>query len=130
MVRNKGCVSEQPVYSWFRMKVESWGSTSQERKDYIRQRGRTGLASEFSVDEYFKMNVCPWIRKVGDVQAKLRMPEMVAGLLDWWFGVPGIGEIDIVIGAIADACGYDALGDKLLPIGAVALIIGVLSGLF
>ncbi len=123
-------MSQGIVAGWFRQKVSKWGSTSEERKDYIKRVGRQGLALEFSSDAEFQQIVCPWIKQIGDIQAKLTLPPMLEGLFDHWFGVPLVGEIDIVIGAIADACGYPALGDQLIKVGEVSLGVAFLLGFF
>lgn len=40
------------------------------------------------------------------------------------FGVPMVGTLDILIGAIADACGYKTIGDQLLEAAPIFVAIG------
>lgn len=107
----------------------AWGTTVQERKDYIKRAGRTGLKAEFESDPEFKATVCPLIHQIGDAELKTQFLNEVSPFVDGWFGAPIIGEAEIVIGAAADACGYQMIGEKLIKAGAVALLAVVAMAL-
>jgi hypothetical protein len=120
---------EHIAYYYFQRKMQQWGNTVQERKDYIKRTGRTGLKMEFESDPNFRSTICPLIHQIGDVQLKSDLLKEVGPFIDEWFGMPLIGEADIVVGAVADACGYTTTGDKLLKtgLGIVGLfVIGLL----
>jgi len=129
------------LYKWYyldvpievlRRKMIEWGNTVESRKEYIKRKGRAGLAEEFRNDLQVREVLCPLIKRIGDFQLKAILGETLLkeGLMDEWFGNPIVGEVNIVVGALADACGYEALGDKLIQTGLLGLFIaGILGAL-
>lgn len=107
---------------YFQQKMKSWGNSLQERKDYIKKQGREGLKQEFESDPTFKSTVCPLIHKIGDIQLRSELLKSLEGLVDDLFGAPIRGEVNIIIGAIADACGYTTISKKLFVSGVILLI--------
>lgn len=110
------------AYNYFQRKMLQWGATPQSRKEYIQSKGRIGLKEEFEQDTEFKTTVCPLIHQIGDLQLKDELVKNLEDFVDEWFGSPVFGEVNIVVGAIADACGYTTTGKKLIISGLVALI--------
>ena len=98
-------------------------------ENYIRRKGRKGLASEFSSDPVFDSKVCLYFRTLGELQLRAHVVKSLEGLVGVAFGIPLAGMMDTVIGAIADACGYKTIGDQLLEAAPIFIILGSIVAL-
>ena len=94
---------------------------------YLRARDRKSLAAEFAKDHTFTA-VCEAFKEIGELQLRSQIAKMAEGLVGSYFNFPLVGEMDIIVGAIADACGFDTIGDKLIKIGAVAIVTAAFIG--
>lgn len=122
----------QSVVFYFNRKGREWISNADSIEEYVRRVGIGGLSQEFRSDPGF-VYVCDFIRHAGTLQLRSGIAkglEEYAGLL---FGVPLLGVMDIIIGAIEGACGSKVAGELFLK-GAMgvlmgAVILGVLSAI-
>ena len=113
-----------PLYAYFQNKGAEWRSLSGSVEAHLSSRGRSGIASEFSRDPSYASIVCPYFRQLGELQLRSEVVRSLEGYVGAAFGLPLAGTMDILIGAIADACGYKTVGDQLLEIAPVLLMIG------
>ena len=120
------------VIFYFNRKGREWISQSDTVEQYVKEAKIEGLSQEFKNDPSF-VYVCNFIQYAGTIQLRSGIAkglEEYAGLL---FGVPLLGTMDIIIGAIEEACGKKVAGELIVKgvtgvlIGAV--IIGVLSAI-
>ncbi len=120
----------QEVIFYFRRKGQQWISQGIPIEEYIKTAGIDGLKTEFQNDPSF-VCVCNFIQYAGTIQLRSGIAkglENYAGLL---FGIPLLGTMDIIIGAIEEACGKKVTGELIVKgvtgilLGAV--LIGVLS---
>jgi|ACXJ01.1.fsa_nt_gi hypothetical protein len=120
------------VIFYFNKKGREWVSQATTVEDYIRNAGVKGLSQEFRNDPPF-VCVCNFISYAGTIQLRSSIAkglEEYAGLL---FGVPLLGTMDIIIGAIEEACGKRVAGELmakgLMGVLLGAVIIGVLGAI-
>lgn len=117
------------LYIYFRHKASLWKSSDGSVENYIRRKKREGLAIEFSSDPDFHSTVCPYFRTLGELQLRARVVKSLEGLVGVAFGIPLAGMMDIVIGGIADACGYKTIGDQLLEAAPIFIALGSIVAL-
>jgi hypothetical protein len=120
------------VIFYFNRKGKDWISQANTVEDYIKNAGIDGLSQEFRNDPSF-VYVCNFINYAGTIQLRSGIAkglEEYAGLL---FGIPLLGTMDIIIGAIEEACGKRISGELIVKgitgvlVGAV--ILGVLGAI-
>ncbi|EQB71426.1 MAG: hypothetical protein AMDU1_APLC00027G0001 [Thermoplasmatales archaeon A-plasma] len=116
--------NEASVIGYFSEKGRTW-SMYQPLEQYIKQKGRDGLANEFRNDPGFRV-VCEYAKEAGELQLRSEITKSVEELVGIMFGLPFVGALDIIIGAVEDACGTTFLAGKLIKSG---LIILALAGL-
>lgn len=125
-------VSINYIAVYFNRKGMEWASKANSIEEYVRNVGVDGLTLEFVNDPSF-VNVCIFIRNVGTIQLRSNIAKGLEGGVGVLFGIPLMGVMDIIIGAIEGACGKKVAGELILKgvtgvlIGAV--IIGVLSAI-
>jgi hypothetical protein len=117
------------LYAYFQEKGSQWRKIGGSVENYIRMTGRGGLAQEFQADGNFRNTVCPYFKTLGELQLRATVVKSLEGLVGVAFGVPLIGTMDIVIGAIADACGYKTIGDQLLEAAPILIVLGSIVAL-
>ena len=81
-------------------------------EQYVKEAKIEGLSQEFKNDPSF-VYVCNFIQYAGTIQLRSGIAkglEEYAGLL---FGVPLLGTMDIIIGAIEEACGKKVAGELI-----------------
>ena len=119
------------VYGYFLGKANEWKTKSGTPQAYIRQKGREGLREEFSNDPAFRQ-VCTYANSLSESQMTSSVQKSFEGAVGLIFGIPLVGELDIVLGAIEDVCGNLFVGRKLLTVGAIAIgaaiVIAALRG--
>ncbi len=125
-------ISIRNVVFYFNQKGRKWVSQANSIEDYVGRSGVDGLRVEFENDPSF-VYVCDFIQHASTIQLRSGIAkglEEYAGLL---FGVPLVGVMDIIIGAIEGACGQKVAGELILKgvtgILMGAVIIGVLSAI-
>ncbi len=122
--------TKEDVAYYFSRKAREWQSSEKSVENYIKQEGKTGLTQEFRSDPEF-MVVCQFIQQAGAFQLRNSIGkgfEEAAGIM---FGIPLLGAMDIIIGAIEEACGNYVVGEKLLKAGTAVVgvfIIGAILG--
>ncbi|MEM0135065.1 MAG: hypothetical protein QXU18_07565 [Thermoplasmatales archaeon] len=125
-------VGIQSVVFYFNRKGREWASRENSIEDYIRKSGIDGLREEFESDPSF-VNVCDFIKRASTIQLRSGMAKGLEEYARQVFGIPLIGEMDIIIGAIEGACGKKVEGEPILKgvkgtlVGAV--ILGILSAI-
>ena len=109
------------VSRYFQQKANGWILADGSVESHIRKVGKQGLADEFRADGEFG-EVCQLVHEWGELQARSHVVKSLEGFVGDQFDTPLFGEMDIVIGAMALACGFTTLGEKLIVAG-----IGVLA---
>lgn len=125
--------SGQDVARYFKMKGEQWTATSGSVENHLRKNGRKGMKAEFLADPQFRV-VCTYVEQVGEIQFRSEVLQSLEEMVSDTFGALVVGALDILIGAVVEACGDKPLGDKLVE-GAVttigiSLLIIVIGALF
>jgi hypothetical protein len=121
---------------YFRWKFSQWAYTEGSAAAHITRVGRGGLADEFRADPAFG-EVCEFVRLAGRAQLRSSAYQSAEGFLSDLFGVPLAPIIEIVLAAVADACGYKTEAEELaqaaaqavVTIAAVAIIGGIIATL-
>ena len=116
-------VSFYEVDAYFKQKALVWSRTDGSAETHIRRLGRRGLAGELSSDPAFAPVVCAYVHQVSELQLRSEIARSLESLVSIVFGVPLVGTLDVVIGAIADACGFKTIGDKLIEAALAPLVI-------
>jgi hypothetical protein len=128
--------SEAPI-RYFRRKFAEWEHAEGSAANHIRRVGRQGLAQEFGLDPAFS-EVCQYVKIAGKAELRNSTYRNAQELLGDLFGIPLVPVIEILLAAVADACGYkteaqesaEAAVKVLVTIAAVAVIGGILAALF
>jgi hypothetical protein len=120
--------SPEEVINYFSYKGQIW-SQSGSLEQYVKKVGRKGIAEEFKNDPYFAV-VCEYANQVGELQLRSDITNGVEDLVSIIFGVPFAGVLDVIIGAIEDACGKTFLAGKVMKSGIILLGIASLAYIF
>ena len=110
------------VILYFNRKGREWILRANTVEDYIKNAGVGGLSQEFRNDPSF-VYVCNFINYAGTIQLRSGIAkglEEYAGLL---FGIPLLGTMDIIIGAIEEACSKKVAGE-LIAKGITGVLVG------
>lgn len=110
------------VSRYFQNKASDWIQSDGSVKAHVRRVGKDGLADEFRTDGAFG-EVCELVHEFGELQARAHIVKSLEGFVGDQFGWPLVGEMDIIVGAMALACGFTTLGEKLVWTGVAALAI-------
>ena len=116
------------VTSYFQNKANHWIEQDGSVEAHVRRLGKNGLAQEFQADAGFRQ-VCELVQEYGELQSRSHIVQSLEGLVGDQFGLPLVGEMDVVIGAMALACGFETLGSQLVKVGALAIGVFVLAGI-
>lgn len=123
-------VNVQEVNRYFKNKSRGWVSASGSVENYLKQKGRPGMKSEFAGDPNFHV-VCKYLEQVGELQLKSDVAKSLEEIVSGVFGFPLVGSLDILIGAAVEACGYKPLGDQIIEsalTAGIVVLIGLLIG--
>ena len=115
------------VSNYFLNKIVAWSAASGSAEAYVRQAGRPRLAQEFADDPDFIV-VCELAREIGELQLRSHIVTSIEGFVGTTFNSLVVGEMNIVIGAIMDACGEKTLGEKLVETGFASLFASLFLG--
>ena len=109
-------VNQNATLEYFKEKFNLWNSESGSLRKYIPLiGGKKKIIKELDKDaEILKTSVCPYIKQAGYLQAKSTLLQAAEGLTGNTLNFPVVGVIDLVLGALLDACGYVKRGDSLL----------------
>ena len=110
------------VSNYFQTKASAWIAMDGSVEAHVRRLGKQGLADEFRADGQFG-EVCELVHELGELQARDHIVRSLEGFVGDQFGWPFVGEMDIIVGAMALACGFTTLGEKLVWAGVVALAV-------
>lgn len=117
--------NENEVISYFSRKGNMWAA-NQALEQYLKKTGRVGLSKEFKNDPEFRV-VCEYAKEAGELQLRSDITKSVEELVGTVFGFPFVGTLDVIIGAIEDACGNTFLAGKLIKGGLVILVIAAIG---
>ena len=92
-------------------------------KAYVNKSGRAQLAQEFRSDSIFQTVVCPFLKQYETQEQKNVATAVLQDVLSLFEGNLLSIELDLIVGAILDACGYSDLGSKLLKVTVGAIIL-------
>ncbi|MHB1709042.1 MAG: hypothetical protein ACYCT2_06175 [Thermoplasmataceae archaeon] len=108
--------NQNATLEYFKEKFNLWNSESGSLRKYIPLiGGKKKIIKELDKDaEILKNTVCPYIKRVGYLQAKSTLLQAAEGLTGNELNFPVVGVIDLVLGSLLDACGYVKRGDSLL----------------
>ncbi|PYB68297.1 hypothetical protein DMB44_04430 [Thermoplasma sp. Kam2015] len=127
---NKGSEMSSPesVTWYFSNKGMQWsryGSLEQ----YVKQVGRAAIADELRNDPEFA-EVCKYAKQAGELQLRSDITKSVEDLVGAVFGISFVGALDVIIGAIEDACGHKFIAGRLIKSGIVLLGAAALASAF
>lgn len=105
----------QPDYQW---------------RAYVKGCGQSKLAQEFRSDTLFQSVVCPFIKQYAIQEQKTAATSILRDVLALSEGNFLPVEMDLVIGAVLEACGYRDLGSQFLKIALGAVILVLLVSVF
>lgn len=117
------------IYEYFYNKFLEWQYKGNgDYKAYIKNAGRNGLKQEFLNDKKFKSEVCEFLKKYAETQERQNITDAALSVIESTAieatgEIPVIDVINIVVGAVLDACGYTKTGNKLLVETILVLII-------
>jgi len=109
---------------YFDRKGREWISQSKTIEDYIKKSGIKGLSQEFMNDSTFAY-VCSSISRLNTIQLRSGIAKGLEEDVGLLFGIPLLGTMDIIIGAIEEACGKRVAGE-LIAKGITTVVVGVL----
>jgi hypothetical protein len=118
---------------YFNRKISDWNTIQPHYNHlmYIRTRGKPGLVVEFRSDPSYEGTVCAYLSAYASGKEKDALSTVLKDALSLFEGDPIPAELDILIGAVLEACGYTNKGIGLLEIGLATLVIGAaLSAIF
>jgi hypothetical protein len=118
----------ESVARYFSKKGLQWsryGSLEQ----YVKQVGRDAIADDFRNDPEFE-TVCEYAKQVGELQLRSDITKSVEDLAGLVFGIPFVGALDVIIGAIEDACGHKFLAGRLIKGGILILTAAAIASAF
>jgi len=112
------------IISYFNKKGREWISQSDTIEDYIKKAGVKGLSQEFSNDPSFAY-VCNSISSLNTLQLRSGIAKGLEEDVGLLFGIPLLGTMDIIIGAIEEACGK-RVGGELIAKGVIGILFGLI----
>lgn len=111
------------IIDYFNKKGRDWIFQANTIEEYIKKSGVRGLSQEFSNDPQFRY-VCSSISRLNTIQLRSGIAKGLEEDVSLLFGIPLVGTMDIVIGAIEEACGKRVAGE-LIAKGITGVLVGV-----
>lgn len=123
-------MSYEASCDYFRKKYQMWSSAHPhyDVKKYINSKGKTGLIQEFRNDSLFSKVICPYLAQYAKGKEKDEMKSIFNDTLALLQGDAMPVEMDLVVGAVLEACGYTKKGSGLIWIVVAALILVGIAG--
>jgi len=112
------------IIVYFNKKGSEWISDANSIEDYIKKSGVNGLSQEFRNDPQFAY-VCSSISRLNTIQLRSGIAKGLEEDVGLLFGIPLLGTMDIIVGAIEAACGKRVAGE-LIAKGVIGVVVGVL----
>jgi hypothetical protein len=109
---------------YFQQKASQWIAAEGSVEAHVRRLGKEGLANEFRADMDFG-EVCQYFLELGDVQyvheleyvqLRSQVLQSLKGQVGDRFGSRLGGELNTIISAASLACGFTAIGQRLVRI--------------
>lgn len=116
---------------YFRNKCTEWNSIAPHYnlRTYIKNQGKRGLVAEFRNDYSFQNIVCPYVKEYAKGIEKEHVSDIVKEGISLaegdWFGI----EVDLIVAAVLEACGYPSDAEKVIKFVIGAAIVGSIIGL-
>ena len=116
---------------YFKKKCLEWDSISPDHdmKKYIEKKGKNGLATEFKADSIFQNIVCPFLKEYAQGKEKDITSSIINDALDLVQGNLLPTQLNILIAAILEACGYSDLASKMLKAAVVAIVLAAVGSM-
>ncbi len=110
---------------YFRNKCSEWNLTPPhyDMRKYVNHKGKSGLVTEFRNDPLFNNLICPFLKQYAQGQEKDVTSSIIKEATSLLQGDFFSAEIDIVVIAVLEACGYEGDAMKLLKILLGAIIV-------
>lgn len=110
---------------YFRGKCSQWNLAHPhyDMRKYVNHRGKDGLVTEFRNDPLFSKLVCPFLKQYAQGQEKDMTSSIIKEATSLLEGDFFTAEIDIIVIAVLEACGYEGTAMKLLKGLLTAIII-------
>lgn len=110
---------------YFRKKCLEWNSTHPhyDMRKHISHKGKSGLVDEFRNDQLFNRVICPFLKQYAQGKEKDVTSSMIEEATSLLKGELLSTEIDLVVVAVLEACGYEGDAMKLLKIILGAIVV-------
>jgi len=92
-------------------------------KKYVNHKGKTGLVAEFRNDPLFNKLICPFLKQYAEGKEKDVTSSIIEEATSLLKGELLSTEIDLVVVAVLEACGYEGDAMKFLKIILSAIIV-------
>jgi hypothetical protein len=86
--------------------------------------GKSNLAQEFKADSLFQSVICPYLKQYAVGQQKDVTASILQEAISFAEGSPLSLEVNLIIAAVLEACGYSDTASQLLLVLITALIVG------
>ncbi|AAT43532.1 hypothetical protein [Picrophilus oshimae] len=120
-------VTADDVASYFREKAFQWIIADDSIENHVRVLGRDGLSMEFESDPNFHI-VCQFVEEYNKLRLRYTINNAFQKNVNFVFGIPLVGAMDIIIGAVDDACRKMYISCSVLRSDAGLLISGIVMG--
>lgn len=110
---------------YFRKKCLEWNSIHPhyDMRKHIVHKGKTGLVQEFKNDQDFHTIICPFLKQYAQGKEKDVTSSMIEEATSLLKGELLSTEIDLVVVAVLEACGYEGDAMKFLKIILGAIVV-------
>ena len=122
---------------YFKNKCSEWNLAHPHysMKKYVNHKGKTGLVAEFRNDPLFNKLICPFLKQYAEGKEKDVTSSIIEEATSLLKGELLSTEIDLVVVAVLEACGYEGDAMKFLKIilgaiivaGAVAVVLSAIK---
>lgn len=116
---------------YFRSKCIEWSNTPPHYHlgNHIKSKGKVKLVQEFKSDYVFQNIICPYVKEYAKGKEKEHVSEIIKeGIAIVQGDLFGI-EVDLIVAAVLEACGYKTDASNLVKIAIGGLIIAGAIGI-
>jgi hypothetical protein len=110
--------------NYFQGKFVAWNTVLPDKnvRKYIVASGKANLANEFRTDNYFKQVVCPYLAQYAIGKEKEAAATIIQDASSLFSGNFLPVELEILVGAILEACGYETVGSQLIKLATITIL--------
>lgn len=111
---------------YFKGKVADWNARPPHNdwRKHVQMSGKANLAHEFRSDPFFGSVICPYLKQYAVGQERDVTASIIQEAISFAEGGPLSLELNLIIAAVLEACGYPDTASQLLLILVGALIVG------